>query len=494
VGKIDEAGRTIAGLLTYNPGPGIYSRLERAIEQMPETVRTQELPGLLKRYKDGVPGWELKATDLDEVIAGRDVVPRSELLARVKERSPVYTHKEVVLGGDPPQQGAWHYDEFGPDGSVVTPGGVRTGPVYQDAPSPLGQGVSHGQPRFGRFSQGGSEYTERLLLDPANPAAALPRPHHFHRDYPNAGSPLPLNASREITDAASGGTVGHLRYDRHGDALRLNELQSDLHNYNIKSAKAGGEQLPFVGSDATRELLIKQFLLDAARKGAAVEIASPKAISEAVNMPLDHAQHLYGKVYPSDLERMGRKLGGLTRVDGPEFVPGGYEPARGALTQRIDDLHTEAFRAAEAAAGVTGNPNSLLGELYQFDAAMERIVGGLRDGRHSYLGAGSGGLSARQAGQELYDDIFSAATTRVGLPRDRAQAMAAGAMPSIMRLAEEIAAAEDALEALRPIAKERFPVAPPVGYRAVMSDEMRRRIIQQGIGASVLAPLLMQEE
>jgi hypothetical protein len=285
-----------------------------------------------------------------------------------------------------------------------------------------------------------------------------------------------------------------MRYDRHGDALRLNELQSDLHNFNIKSAKAGGAQLPFVGSDATRELLLKQFLLDAARKGTAVEIASPHAISEAVNMPLDHAQHLYGKVYPSDLDRMGRKLGGLTRDDGPEFVPGGYEPARGALQRRIEELYTEAYRAAERAAGGSGNQNSLVGELYQLDTALERIVGGLRDGRSSYLGAGPEALPPRQAGQELYDDIYSAATMQYGLPRDRAQAMAAEAMPGIMRLVEEIAAAENSLDALRPIAMERFRAPPPVGYRATMSDEMRRRIIEQGIGASVLAPLLMQDE
>jgi hypothetical protein len=477
--KYDAAGRQIAGLLSYNPGPGIYSRLERAIQEMPETVRTQELPGLLKRYKDGVPGWELKATNLDEVIAGRAAVPRDELLARVREASPVYTHKEVVLGGDPP---------------VGLGGGERSGPAYQDAPSPLGQGVFHGDPRFERFSQGGSDYTERLLLDPASPAAALPRPHHFHRDYPNASHPLPFRVSREIENAASAGTVGHMRYDRHGDALRLNELQSDLHNFNIKSAKAGGAQLPFVGSDATRELLLKQFLLDAARRGAAVEIASPHAIAEAVNMPLDHAQHLYGKVYPSDLDRMGRKLGGLTRVDGPEFVPGGYEPARGALQRRIDELHTEAYRAAERAAGGAPHNNSLVGELFQFDESLNRIADSLRGGRQRYFGDRPAGLSVRQAGQELYDDLYSAATQQYGRPRDQAQSMAAEAMPGIMRLVEEIAAAENSLDALRPIAMERFRTPPPVGYRAVMSDEMRRRIIEQGIGASVLAPLLMQDE
>jgi len=31
------------------------------------------------------------------------------------------------------------------------------------------------------------------------------------------------------------------------------------------------------------------------------------------------------------------------------------------------------------------------------------------------------------------------------------------------------------------------------GKRYIMSDEMRRRLIESGVGASVLAPLLMQE-
>lgn len=37
----DKAGRVIAGLLGYNPGPGIYSRLERAVEEMPSSVRAE---------------------------------------------------------------------------------------------------------------------------------------------------------------------------------------------------------------------------------------------------------------------------------------------------------------------------------------------------------------------------------------------------------------------------------------------------------------------
>lgn len=139
LGAVDDAGRKIAGLLTYNPGPGIYSRLERAIQDMPENVRVQELPGLLKRYRDGVPGWELKATDLDSVIAGRDVVQRDDLLARVREASPVYTHKEVVLGGSPESDTAFSRSQF----------------AKSRSPSPIGKGVAHGEPMYQNYGQGG---------------------------------------------------------------------------------------------------------------------------------------------------------------------------------------------------------------------------------------------------------------------------------------------------------------------------------------------------
>lgn len=222
--SVDEAGRAIAGLLTYNPGPGIYSRLERAIQAMPENVRVQELPGLLKRHKEGVPGWELKATDLDSVIAGRDVVPREELLARVREASPVYTHKEVVLGGAPTTQETFLHGTYGADGELIKAPRTEALPFHQDAPSNLGAGVAHGAPRFEQYGQGGENYSELLLIDPDKPARMLPAPHHFHKDYPGAF----LDTGRANKEAASYGTVAHARFDTHGDALRINELQSDL--------------------------------------------------------------------------------------------------------------------------------------------------------------------------------------------------------------------------------------------------------------------------
>ena len=148
----DQATPPVAGYLTYNPGPGIYSRLERAVEAMPENVRVQELPGLIKRYKDGVPGWELKAVDLDSIVAGRDVVPRSEILAAVKERSPVHTHREVVLGASGPHMRWEGHHNFNEPGAVPRdemPGPARIGTTADP----------QGQPVYPEYGQGGDNYT-----------------------------------------------------------------------------------------------------------------------------------------------------------------------------------------------------------------------------------------------------------------------------------------------------------------------------------------------
>ena len=226
--KHDEAGRQIAGLLGYNPGPGIYSRLERAVQQMPANVRVEELPGLIKRYKEGVPGWELRATDLDSVIAGRDVVPRDELLARVQQTSPVYTHKEVVLAENPPTREIEQYDlESGKH--VYAPM-----PVYQDEASRLGEGVAHGDPKYPGYGHGGSDYKELLLTQPGAGK------HQYENHWTGAAT----NYTNANEDA-----VAHARFDTHGDALRINELQSDLGIYNRQMREAAGSsptpQLPY---------------------------------------------------------------------------------------------------------------------------------------------------------------------------------------------------------------------------------------------------------
>jgi|GEM_PF-1837737 len=523
--KVDTAGRVIAGLLGYNPGPGIYSRLERAIEAMPESVRVQELPGLLKRYKEGVPGWELKATDLDEVIAGRDVVPREELLARVKERSPVYTHKEVVLGGNPPTQSVWHYDITGPADEVVVPGHYSDVPVHQGEPSPLAGGVAHGMPRFETYGQGGEKYSELLLVDPANPARELPKPHHFDTDYPGDF----LDASRETRRSASAGTVAHARYDTHGDALRINEIQSDINNYNIKAQKdraprqgrtesdedyqralqdAGwrfnlgdegeivGEpfrqQIPFAMEDTWSDMLIKRLALEAARQGhRAIEVVSPRAAAVSGG-DLEHLQHLYGKVVPGALERLGRKMGGLvddtrqpkTMQDFAEEAwardPDGYAARQqfDRIMELEDDLNKRFPRnrpygrrgigetAAHIAMDAPWDPSITMDEATRL---RDVLWGDLELAGHSFDDAER--IANQRIGEVLHDvqrmKEMSHAQSRV---RDRVERAAA-----------------------RRYEAAQSETAPP-GRRYIMSDEMRRRLIEGGVGAAVGAGLMSDDD
>lgn len=505
ISRVDAAGRAIAGLLGYNPGPGIYSRLERAIEGMPANVRVQELPGLLKRYKEGVPGWELKATDLDSTIAGRDVVPRDELLAAVRERSPVHTHGEIILGGTPQMQTV----TAGPDWLTTT----TRRPDYQHPDtgkvSRLGEGISHGEPRYRDYGQGGEDYAELLLHQPG---PRLPDyGSHWDGDTPNA--------------------VAHARFDTHGDALRINELQSDLgiHNRKVREAAENykgpppqlpsepdshyldrvqeqgyvmqigddGEWqwvndpkkqgLPFPLEDAWTELLIKRLALEAARKGhRAIEVASPRAIADKVGGNIDNYEHFYGKVVPGAIERLGRKMGGLVEDSPPAAAPG-YN----ALAEKI----AETFPA-----GLNENDNLI-------DAVSHIVRDSLGPGnalRHAVQGLeyaywmhpGDVGGNA----DFLYSQIQRALVSRGESAEDAAR-LASAQMPRILRMAEDNAKRRAAYTKLRALGEDQEQLPKFRQYRAInpgrryiMSDEMRRRLIEQGVGASLLAPLLMQGE
>jgi hypothetical protein len=427
-GTVDAAGRAIAGLLTYNPGPGIYSRLERAIQAMPENVRTQELPGLLKRYKDGVPGWELKETDLDSVIAGRDVVPREELLARVKERSPVYTHKEVVLADTPPME--------------TIPGAFSGLPHYQDEASAIGRGIAHGDPKYPDYGQGGRDYTEILLTQPGARSAG---------EYYNHWGQAATQATSANRDA-----VAHARFDTHGDALRINELQSDLGIHNRKAREipesyeppgsfdrvARGRELPFPLEDSWSDLLIKRLALEAARKGhRAIEVASPRAIADKVGGNIDNYEHFYGKVVPGALERLGRKMGGLVE-DAPSTHSGWtLEP----WDKELSPLRNQAMQAIPDRA----------------DGAYRNLV-------NSYITNEGPEIIAKRAAELA----------------ERATPVYANDMPRIVFLAEREAAARRAwMEARKEM--QFSDGVPPPARRYLMSDEMRRRIIQEGIPAAV---------
>jgi hypothetical protein len=470
---IDTAGRQIAGLLGYNPGPGIYSRLERAIEAMPENVRVQELPGLLKRYKDGVPGWELKETDLDSVIAGRDVVPREELLARVKERSPVYTHREVVLADEPPLQRI--------EGAF---GGL---PQYQESSSPLGQGVAHGDPSYKDYGHGGKDYTEILLTQPD---AGV-------NEYGNHWRGAATSATRANLDA-----VAHARFDTHGDALRINELQSDLgiHNRRAREAMADfvegqpiatqrpAPELPFPLEDSWSDLLIKRLALEAARKGhRAIEVASPRAIADKVGGNIDNYEHFYGKVVPGALERLGRKMGGLVddvpaQQSRNRFVPSEEDLLR-VRSESRDMIRDEAF--AQQGDPFVGSPFwKLYDELQQAGHSSDTAARAI-DMFGGYV------LPSPPRGQsEIAADMYKHFVD-LGYTPQQSQRVVGRALleaPQEMRQKIRYTAAIEADQNARP---EKALATP--GRRYLMSDEMRRRLIEGGVGASLLAPLLMQD-
>lgn len=475
MGKLDDAGRAIAGLLTYNPGPGIYSRLERAVEAMPENVRVQELPGLLKRYKDGVPGWELKAVDLDSTIAGRDVVPRDELLAAVRERSPVYTHGEVLLN-----------DATGSTANDI----VR---AYERIPSPqpIGKGQFSGLPKYQSYGQGGDDYTEILLTQPG---AGLTS------DFGNHWSNVAPDA------------VAHARFDTHGDALRINELQSDLgiHNRKIREIENGPNvtarygdqvyatdemgverpvdpQLPFPLEDAWADILIKRLALEAARKGhRAIEVASPRAIADKVGGNIDNYEHFYGKVVPGAIERLGRKMGGMIDATKEGVDPkilslaeAEHELWRGMQARTAAErLYVQALRERIPGIDIPRPGNS--------EAYIGRISRPLNDVANPPVGG------QRHYAEALRDSIAQLHAKQTGRDLSEGVQFANSLMPQMMRHADELragAAWDNTTGNLyRTLDQRAWTERPPRRY--IMSDEMRKRILTQGIGASLLAPLL----
>jgi hypothetical protein len=479
--KPDDAGRVIAGLLTYNPGPGIYSRLERAVQAMPENVRTQELPGLLKRYKEGVPGWELKATDLDSVIAGRDVVPREELLARVRYASPVYTHGEAILGGRPQtkSQVLPPLADDATDPEFLVPGPVEARvPDYQfpdtGEVSRLGKGVSHGKPRYESYGQGGADYAELLLTQP-----------HVGGNY---GSHW---------DGDTKNVVAHARYDTHGDALRINELQSDLgiHNRKVREQQANltkelqptlgssieytppDPSLPFPMEDSWADLLIKRLALEAARKGhRAIEVASPRAIADKVGGNIDNYEHFYGKVVPGAIERLGRRMGGL--VDDSD-------QAAVLASRRVRGDGGESGEAFDRMVSLSDLPDVDGTKFSGLRMAAERLLGDL--GQVTYREGRRGGA---------WDGVQDFAAMKHNIANNLAAVVGPQRMNEMYLRANEIAAAHAALRHADNLVTDA-PLPPsmnPPGRRYIMSDEMRRRLIEGGVGAAVATGIMSQDD
>ena len=93
------------------------------------------------------------------------------------------------------------------------------------------------------------------------------------------------------------------------------------------------------------------------------------------------------------------------------------------------------------------------------------------------------------AAKALRNKLVSRAANRY-LSQAAAESLVDQAMPSVMRKIDDISALKDQWRRTRALAKEPLPQrSEAVGFRYPISDEMRRRILQQGIGAAVAAPV-----
>lgn len=453
-----KAAKALAGLLTHSPGPGLYSRMERAVQQMPRVIRTQELPGLLRKYKDGVPGWEVKA--VAPAIGDSPSISREALLGLIHERSPAFTHHEIMLGGRPQSRVLR-------DGEIV--------PDYLESSQPLGLGGAvFGPPKYDRYSQGGDDYAELLLLQP-NASG-----RRFGSHWPNHEN-----------------AVAHARYDTHGDALRINELQSDLGIYNRK-VRAGdledvpdsAKELAFPLEDDWAEILIKRLALEAARQGhRAIEVASPRAIADKVGGSIDNYEHFYGKVVPGAIERLGRKMGGLAEVSGgldPDPPPyrayQTYDRLAARMTDRAADATRDAITLADGLAGRLAGQRSVEDPFY---ALVNRMI----TNEVLRLSSEDAAASFLWHAQGVHDRLVRTAMEN-GYPEEAARTLIARAMPGVMRDAENAAALWSARSRIEDIAEhlpdEARRALPAPGRRYIMSDEMRKRILRDGIGMSVM--------
>lgn len=449
----------ISGLIGYNPGPGIYSRLERAIEEMPANVRVQELPGLLRRYKEGVPGWEIKQVLTPDLTEGVQSVPRRDLLDAVKKRSPVYTHSEVVLGNISPEN--FSNDIHGRIGS----GNIVERPVYAD------------------LGQGGADYRELLLRQPRA------RSDDFKGHW--------------WTVPGGNQAVAHARYDIHGDALRINELQSDLAIHNRKAREFEQEaaqlpedelaaryqeqptSLPFPLEDAWLDILIKRLMLETARGGhRAIELASPSAISRGApgmsgtGMDVDKLDHLMHKMVAPRIEKLGRAMGGLSLAPSGTDVP--RDLFRPEYPGRPAVRETVSAQPSSAGSDFVGGPF-----WNNYSEMMHANLSPLESDRvyQEFGGWGNYGRSEGQAAADMYGRLV-----KLGYAPQEAQAITSRALFEAPHAARVQANYIYQKELPRPL--------PPseVSRRYIMSDAMRRRILETGIGASVALPLLSSED
>lgn len=444
---VDMAGRKIAGLLGHTPPAGFYSRMQRAVEAMPEIIQTREIPGLLRKYPEGVPKWEISTVDVPSIVGDRKTIGRQELLDAVQQRSPVFTHGEVMLRDD---------DVFGSNGRDGLGNATRSlGPTYYSD--------------YALGDEGGrSDYTELLLFQPGAKGGKDFFSHYD--DFPEA--------------------VAHMRFARHGDEMVLHEIQSDLANENIRrkaNAKSGEydwrndgpqdsqPQVSFPLADAYNEILIKRLAMEAARNGISdVRFPDPSAVANSVGMSQQSAAHRYGSMLPRAFEKFASKTGGASMLPHPARPPGL------AYWQNIRDARGRRFTVAEDAYSRIRQLAPSLG-VGDADKLAESI----------YSASGpAGDLSRREAaGLDLL--LRGVRAPWLPSPSEAEAARLSAEMPSLIRLSEERRLLTESLSRLYGLVKgiEAKSVG-GVGYR--MSPEMIRNLLERGAPASVLGAAALQ--
>lgn len=470
-----------AALLTHTPAPGLYSRLERAVEQLPKEVKTEGLENRLRKYPEGISGWELKpfmqAVEGAGVLgpqAGNPSVPRQFLLDLVHQNSPAFTHREGLLaeGGSLPLLG-------------------RQEDVWEAA-GKIGSPTVVGKPQYATAAEDvGGNYRIHLLMQPKLPTSSMLTP---------LGSPRKWEGGHW---GSHPNTIAHMRTKDVGDAIRLQEVQSDIRNQNVQHLAEQKEfyqdtfdpsqhkdlwpqkQVPLY--DDYPEVLLKGLLLRAAHEGKrAIEIPPFDAISNYVSMRPSGIQHVYGGQVPGTLIRIGRPLGGLIDAEpqarGPVNIPAFHqgEHAYGAIQRTQQDMFDAASRAARLA-----GLDEIDRDIIYF---ANRSVRGAED-LHKYLQHRNHQLGYDSREMDRYLMLQMPEIMRQVELWHRARDRVSIGSP----LLEASMRADEAMEDARARGIVADP-APAPSRRLEIPDSVRKRIIQGGIGLGVLAPLLQQDE
>lgn len=436
---VDTAGRKIAGLLGYTPPAGFYSRMQRAVEAMPEVIQTREIPGLLRKYPEGVPKWEISTVDVPGIVGDRKTIGRQELLDAVQQRSPVFTHGEVVLRGDAPTEMEESYTKHPLGAGAPSAKPLWWGNSLQDQDSPA------------------SDYTEILITQPGAHGVTLP----MHKKKPDNAWQFGSHYG-EAPEA-----VAHIRFARHGDAMRLHELQSDLANEKMRRKGHGwfpGEPtLDFPLEDAYMQMLLSRLAMQSARSGLRdIELPFGAQVAMASRGNRQNMLSLYDNKIPSAMRSVAKRLGGA------------------------DEMRSDYYREAAAASNIRGAAERSMSEL---TASLAEELGVSED--------------------EAYDvaiDLaaaFEGGVDHGGFLRKRAKdriemllgwrGVAANGDDVIARLAPKAHAAGADSErgwAMQDVESGAHAGGPRVTFR--MSPEMMRNLLERGAPASVLGAAALQ--